>query len=86
MTELGSRKFPWQHTGRDRVMTTSERTVVSRAMIYAAMFVLFAAICIGAYRSAPPIYLAVGFIGEVVLVATAHLSSMIEKYGRPSPR
>lgn len=63
-------------------MTTSERTLVSRTMIYSAMFILFAAICIGAYRNAPPIYLAVGFIGEVILVATAHLSSMIERHSR----
>ena len=63
-------------------MTDNENTVVSRTVIYVAMLVLLTAICIGAYRNAPPIYLAVGFIGEVILVATAHLSSMIEKHGR----
>jgi hypothetical protein len=52
-------------------------------MIYSAMVILFAAICVGAQRGAPPIYLAVGFIGEVILVSTAHLSTMIERYGRP---
>ncbi len=61
---------------------TNEKTDSTRVLIYFAMFVLLAAICIGAYRGAPPIYLAVGFIGEVILVATAHLSSMIEKHGR----
>lgn len=63
-------------------MTPAEKTVISRTMIYAAMMVLLVTICVGAYRNAPPIYLAVGFIGEVILVATAHLSSVIEKYGR----
>ena len=62
-------------------MTSHERAAVSRWMIYGAMVILFAAICLGAQQGAPPIYLAVGFIGEVILVATAHLSSMIEKYG-----
>ena len=63
-------------------MTPDQRTTVSRTMLYTAMAVVLAAICVGAYRDAPPIYLAVGFIGEVILVATAHLSSMIEKRGR----
>lgn len=63
-------------------MRTNERAAISRMVIYGAMVVLFAAICLGAHRGAPPIYLAVGFIGEVILVATAHLSTMIEKYGR----
>ena len=61
---------------------TNEKTDSTRVLIYFAMFVLLTAICVGAYRGAPPIYLAVGFIGEVILVATAHLSSMIEKHGR----
>ena len=63
-------------------MASHDKATISRAVIYAAMVVLLAAICIGAQRGAPPVYLAVGFIGEVILVATAHLSSMIEKYGR----
>ncbi len=62
-------------------MTTNDRATVSRMVIYGAMVILFAAICLGAQQGAPPVYLAVGFIGEVILVATAHLSSMIEKYG-----
>ena len=64
-------------------MTTNEKTAVSRTMIYVAMCLLLIAICLGAYQDAHPIYLGVGFICEVVLVATAHLSSMIEKHGRP---
>lgn len=61
---------------------TYDKATCSRSMIYIAMLVVLTAICIGAYRGAAPIYLAVGFIGEVILVATAHLSSMIEKHGR----
>lgn len=53
-------------------------TLVPRAVIYIAMIVLLAAIFVGAVRNAPPIYLAVGFIAEVILVATAHLSSIIQ--------
>lgn len=53
-------------------------TPVPRTTIYVAMIVLLAAIFVGAVRNAPPIYLAVGFIAEVILVATAHLSSIIQ--------
>lgn len=63
-------------------MSPQEKTTISRAVIYTAMIVLLCAIGIGAYREAPPVYLAVGFIAEVILVATAHLSSMIEKYSK----
>jgi hypothetical protein len=45
------------------------------------MIIMLAAIIVGAYHSAPPILLAVGFVGEIILVATAHLSSVIEHYG-----
>ncbi len=55
--------------------------VVTRKIIYLAMAVLLAAIFVGAYRNAPPIYLAVGFIGEIILVSTAHLSSVIQHSG-----
>jgi hypothetical protein len=55
-------------------------TLVPRAVIYIAMVVLLAAIFIGAARNAPPIYLAVGFIAEVILVATAHLSSVLQHH------
>lgn len=55
----------------------------SRVIIYVAMIVLLTAIIAGAMRGAPPIYLAVCFIGEIILVATAHLSSMIERFGIP---
>ena len=55
----------------------------SRTYIYAAMILLLAIIIFAAFRGAPPIYLAVGFIGEIVLGATAHLSSMIERFGSP---
>ena len=54
-------------------------TMFPRAVIYTAMVVLLAAIFIGAANQAPPIFLAVGFIAEVILVATAHLSSVIQK-------
>jgi hypothetical protein len=50
-------------------------------VIYVAMVVLLASIFIGAYRQAPPIYLAVAFIGEIILVSTAHLSSVIQHFG-----
>lgn len=55
-------------------------TLVPRAAIYIAMVVLLAAIFVGAVREAPPIYLAVGFIAEVILVATAHLSCVIQHF------
>ena len=47
------------------------------------MMILLVGIFIGAFRGAPPVYLAVGFIGEIILGATAHLSTMIERYGSP---
>jgi hypothetical protein len=50
-------------------------------MIYAAMIVLMVAIFAGAVRGAAPIYLAVGFIGEIILVSTAHLSAVIQENG-----
>ncbi len=53
----------------------------SRVVIYTAMVFLLSAILFGATLNAPPIYLAVGFIGEIILVATAHLSTMIERFG-----
>ncbi len=55
-------------------------TVFPRTVIYVAMVVLLAAIFVGAANQAPPIFLAVGFIAEVILVATAHLSSVIQQY------
>ncbi len=54
-------------------------TVFPRTVIYVAMVVLLAAIFVGAANKAPPIFLAVGFIAEVILVATAHLSSVIQQ-------
>lgn len=54
---------------------------MSRTMIYLAMAVMIAAIFLGAWRGAHPIYLAVGFIGEIILGATAHLSAVIERHG-----
>ena len=54
-------------------------TMFPRAVIYAAMVVLLAAIFVGAANEAPPVFLAVGFIAEVILVATAHLSSVIQQ-------
>jgi len=42
-------------------------------------------VCAGAARGAAPIFLAVGFIGEIVLVSTAHLSSVIQANGLRGP-
>ena len=57
---------------------------VTRNVIYSAMVLLFISIFIGASRNAPPIYLAVAFIGEIVLVSTAHLSYVIQTTMRAS--
>ena len=54
----------------------------TRKVIYAAMIILLCAIAVAARNEADPIYLAVGLIGEIILVATAHLSSVIQHYGR----
>jgi len=58
---------------------------VSRRLLYVSMVIVLTAIFIGAYRDAPPIYLAVGFIGEIVLMSTAHLSSVVQHYGAGGP-
>ena len=63
----------------------STSTVVTRRIIYLAMVVLLIAIFIGAYRNAPPIFLAVAFVGEIILVSTAHLSSVIQQHGLNLP-
>ena len=52
---------------------------ISRKTLYAAMLFMLAAIFIGASRGAAPVYLAVGFIGEIILVATVHLSSVLHE-------
>ncbi len=49
-----------------------------RLLIYVAIVVLLVAIYLGAVRNVDPIYLAVGFIGEIILVCTVHLSSVIQ--------
>ena len=67
-------------------MTNEAPPTITRKAIYFAMFVLLAVICIGAYRQTHPIYLAVGFIGELMLVSTAHLSSVIQSSGVPHSR
>ncbi len=69
-------------------MNTQPNHVVSRKLLYVSMVVLLVAIFIGAYRNAPPIYLAVGFVGEIILVATVHLSSVLQGLygsGRAAP-
>ena len=63
-------------------MTSHPIPIVSRRLLYASMAVLLVAIFIGAYRGAAPVYLAVGFIGEIVLVSTAHLSSVMQQLAR----
>ena len=59
--------------------------VVTRKVIYFAMVLLLLVIFIGAYGQAPPVFLAVAFIGEIILVSTAHLSSMIQQNGLYMP-
>ena len=59
--------------------------MVSRQVLYFAMLILLAAIFIGAYNRVQPIFLAVGFIGEIILVATAHLSTVIQQIGTVQP-
>ncbi len=66
-------------------MNSNQNLLMSRTLIYLAMMVVLVAICVGAYRGAPPVYLAVGFIGEIVLVSTAHLSSVIQQCGLRPP-
>jgi len=61
-------------------MTAIDNVPVSRRVLYLAMVVLLVAIFIGAQRGAPPVYLAVGFIGEIILVATVHLSSVLQQF------
>jgi hypothetical protein len=51
---------------------------ISRTLIYVAMFALLIGVFVGAYAGASPILLAVGFIGEIILVSTVHLSSAIQ--------
>ena len=63
------------------MMTQKNNTVISRTVVYFAMLLLLVAIIIGALWKAPPTFLAVGFIGEIILGATAHLSSTIEQCG-----
>jgi len=62
-------------------MAAQKKGMLSRKVIYFAMAVLLAAIFLGAYRNTSPIFLAVGFIGEIILVSTAHLSSVIQECG-----
>ncbi len=56
-----------------------------RTLIYVAIVVLLVAIYLGALRNVDPIYLAVGFIGEIILVCTVHLSSVIQNLRSDSP-
>ena len=61
----------------------SQSTVAGeRGILYLAMILLIFAICLGAYYQAAPTYLAVAFIGEIILGATAHLSSVIQQSSR----
>ena len=64
-------------------MHVNSNAMASRTLIYAAMICLLIAIFVGATRGAPPVYLAVAFIGEVILVATAHLSFVIQNLATP---
>ena len=60
-------------------MNSKLTPIVSRELIYLSMVVILIAIFIGAMRGASPIYLAVGFIGEIILVSTIHLSSILQR-------
>lgn len=62
-------------------MTQPPVHLVSRKLLYFSMLFVLGAIFFGAYHDAPPIYLAVGFIGEIVLMSTAHLSSVVQHCG-----
>ena len=62
-------------------MADLQNTPNSRTLIYGSMVLMLAAIAVGGSRGAPPVYLAVGFLGEIILGATAHLSTMIEQNG-----
>ncbi len=61
-------------------MTKSDKVLVSRKVLYFSMLVLLVAIFFGAKGGASPILLAVGFIGEIILVATVHLSSVMQQF------
>ena len=64
-------------------MSPHKHQPISRVVLYTFMVILLMGIFVGAFRGAQPVYLAVGFIGEIILGATAHLSTMIERYGVP---
>lgn len=63
--------------------SNANQMTISRTVIYVAMVIMLGVIVFGATRGASPIYLAVGLIGEIILVSTAHLSSVIEQHGLP---
>ena len=65
-------------------MSSHKDQAVSRTVLYASMVIVLIGIFVGAFTGTQPVYLAVGFIGEIILVATAHLSTMIERYGVPA--
>ncbi len=65
------------------ITTKSTASIISRKAFYAAMIILLAAIFLGAYRQVPPVFLAVAFIAEVVLVCTVYLGTMIQQHGVP---
>ena len=67
-------------------MKGSTKTMSSRTLIYVAMIAILVAIFVGAYRGTAPVYLAVAFIGEVILVSTAHLSSVIQRHVTNQPQ
>lgn len=60
-------------------MTGKTSRVLSREILYVSMIIVLIATFIGAIRGASPVYLAVGLIGEIVLLSTAHLSTMIQQ-------
>ena len=64
-------------------MNGTKPVVSSRSIIYFAMIIMLIVVLYGAYGNADPILLAVGLIGELILVSTAHLSWAIEHFGTP---
>ena len=63
-------------------MKQDRESLGTRKVIYAAMVILLIVIVVAARRDAHPIFLSVGLIGEIILVATAHPSSVIQQTAR----
>ena len=60
-------------------MNSQSDATFTRRLLYFAIVIVLIAIFVGASREANPIYLAVGFISEIILVCTVHISSVIQR-------